>query len=661
MHPASPPPGVQALETDAAAPAPGRPDAAIGDVDMPATPVPTGTPTADRDEREPAPIRRWLDARLLAAGLVVTVVRFWFAVDRRMFHVVADEPGQLAMARWLSGGTRWNMFDHSTWRPGYSLLLAPAYWLVDTGEGAVRAALTLNAVLAGVSAMILTRLLWRWTAPWTRSATADAGADDAGSARRVLGPWWCAGIATVVAIAPAAIAASAYTWAEAMVTATFLATVWWTQRMVDSGRTGDAIAATFAATVAITTHGRSLAVLPTVVAFCAVVLLVRGRRFGAIAVVGYGVALGAASIAFTRWVHDAVWDDPSEINGTGSVVERLDAPAALLESLVGQSWYQLVASLGMVGIGAGMLLLSLVRPAGRLDRGSAAALVVLTAPLVLTSVTFMADRDRADQLVYGRYVDAVVWPLAALGLALVVRLIRDRSAFRDGERRQVPGARLVVGVAVTCALSGLIVAWRHGDQLAGDVGLRMMVPGLLPYIGTEDGVPVLAITLVATAAVVAVVAAIRTGLPSGRRSGGALVVAFAVLLAWASVRVHDAQAVSLNTWAIGEDVAAMDALVPDGQAIGVVIVRDSEQPRVPWSQQRQRYQIYQLYLPDRDFVWERTPSRLTQEFVVAPAGYAPLTEAGARIRWVDPAVRVALWEVPVDAGDDGVSGLRSSG
>ena len=169
-----------------------------------------------RAPRARPPIERWLDARVAGAGLLVAAVRFWFAVDRKVFHVVADEPGQLAMARWLAGGTRWNMFDHRTWRPGYSVLLAPTYWFVDTGEGVVRAALTVNAVLAGVSAMILTRLLVRWTAAWR---TVDG--------QPVIGPWMAAAIAAATALAPAAIAASAYTWAEAMVTCTFLVTLWW--------------------------------------------------------------------------------------------------------------------------------------------------------------------------------------------------------------------------------------------------------------------------------------------------------------------------------------------------------------------------------------------------------------------------------------------------
>ena len=88
-------------------------------------------PTRRRGWR--VPDRAWI----VVAACVVTAVRWWEAADRRVFHVAPDEPGQLAMARWLSGGTRWNMFDHLTWRPGYALTLAPLARIVDGGEGLV--------------------------------------------------------------------------------------------------------------------------------------------------------------------------------------------------------------------------------------------------------------------------------------------------------------------------------------------------------------------------------------------------------------------------------------------------------------------------------------------------------------------------------------------
>lgn len=574
----------------------------------------------------------WLDARVLLAGVVVAAARYWFAADRRVFHIVADEPGQLAMARWLSGGTDWNMFDHSTWRPGFALLLAPWLLLADTGEEVVRTALTLNAVIAGLSTLVLARMLRRWT-------STGAGATPS------LGPWTIATIAAVVGVAPAAISASAYTWAEPLVTTTFLVTVWWAQRFVDSGRASDAIGATLAATAAITTHGRLLPLLPTVALAAAALLALRRRRRDAVVVLGVAAAGAAVSLAFTGWVRSSVWEDPNQVNGSGSVIERLDAPVALFDSVVGQSWYQLAGWLGMTGIGVALVAAALLRPASGLDRRSAAVLVVLTAPLVLTSMAFMAGRDRADQLVYGRYTDAVIWPFTALGIAAVVTMLSRRA----GEswfplRRRF--ALLLFADAAACAALGALVAWRHGDELADDIGLRMMVAGLLPYVGRTDSVPVVTITAVVAASGLVLAGAVRAGLRAGRVGGVVAVIVLAATLVWAGVRVHDGQAGALNRWAIADDVARLDAIVPADEQLGVVIVRDSQDPSVTYTRQRQRYQVYQLYLTDRTVAWERSPDDPSLRWLLAPADDPTLTGLGAVVRWRDPAVGIVLWELP---------------
>lgn len=569
---------------------------------------------ADADARRPSRVVgdwRWT----VLAGATVTIVRWIYAADRRVIHVVPDESAQLAMARWLGGGTRWNMFDHITWRPGYAVVVAPLWRLTGDGEAFVRATLTLNAIIAGLSAIVLARLLRRWTE---------------------LAPLTCAAIAGAVALAPAAISSSAYTWAETLVTLTFLGTVWATQRTIDTGRTRDAIMAVVVAAGAMTVHGRSLTLLPAAALVCIVVLVVHRRWIGATTTATLAVVTGTASLAFTRWVLGNVWDEAADSNTAGSVIERLDAPVALAQSLAGQTWYQLVASLGLVGIGAGMVLAALVRPSGRVDRSAAIVLTVLTAPLILTSVTFMSGRDRPDQLVYGRYVDAVAWPLVALGAAWVAR----RLSLPRADRRP---PLLALGVAALTLLTGLIVAFRSGDVLASDVGLRMMVPGLLPYIGGADGVPVLRITLVATLAIGAIALAARTA-PMRRRAvpaALALMAASAVLLGWSAVRIHDAQAHSLNSWAIGAEAAEIDALVGPGEPIGIVFARDANEELLD---QRIRYQLYQLYLPDHPFVWERHRSALQQRFVLGPSVWRPFTESGYEIRWRDPDKRIALWE-----------------
>ncbi len=67
-----------------------------------------------RTYRAPSPA----SGRCGRSGVVVAAARWWFSHNRIMFHMTPDEPAQLAMARLISGGLRWNMFDHSTWRPG---------------------------------------------------------------------------------------------------------------------------------------------------------------------------------------------------------------------------------------------------------------------------------------------------------------------------------------------------------------------------------------------------------------------------------------------------------------------------------------------------------------------------------------------------------------
>ena len=172
-----------------------------------------------------------------------------------------------------------------------------------------------------------------------------------------------------------------------------------------------------------------------------------------------------------------------------------------------------------------------------------------------------------------------------------------------------------------------------------------MVPGLLPYIGGGDGVPVLRITAVATMAVglLALVGSVRT---RRRVPRTALAVAAVVLVGWSGVRVHDAQTEHLDSWEIGDEVAEMDSILPPGTDIGVVMVRDTERPS--YTEQRQRFAVYQLFLPDHEFVWERTPGTYRTTFILAPSGTAPLVRAGGIIRWRDPAKPMALWELPDD-------------
>ena len=96
--------------------------------------------------------------------VVVTLSRLAFNANRYVFQLFPDEPGVLAMARWFSGrGEPWAMGWAATWKPGYSILVAPAYWLSDDPHFVYRAGLAVGAVLGGVAAVLLARIALRMT------------------------------------------------------------------------------------------------------------------------------------------------------------------------------------------------------------------------------------------------------------------------------------------------------------------------------------------------------------------------------------------------------------------------------------------------------------------------------------------------------------------
>ena len=98
-------------------------------------------------------------------------------------------------------------------------------------------------------------------------------------------------------------------------------------------------------------------------------------------------------------------------------------------------------------------------------------------PLLATSVVFMSGSTRPDMFVYGRYNDAVVWPVLLVGVGWVVDA-------RNHRRRSLVQA--LAGVSLAAMLSGLYVAVAHNDEFRGVVPpQRAMIPGIL--FGDELG------------------------------------------------------------------------------------------------------------------------------------------------------------------------------
>lgn len=566
------------------------------------------------------------ETRLSRAALAlviafVTAGRWWFTMDRTVFHVSPDEPAQLAVARWLAGRTHWNMFDHATWQPALALLVAPAYWVTENGAHVVRYALFVNCLLGGVAAALLAVVVHRLTN---------------------LGVWGSAVVAVVVGLAPASLSASSFIWAESLVSLTFLATVLALLRYYDDRTppftTG--VVAVVAAVAGYAVHSRLLPLIGTTV------LLTVGRELwrrrwsrgvGLLAITGAQLAVISA---WKHWVLTEVWEDPADQNTVGAVWQRAKHPLAVLDSILGQAWYQMAATFGLAAIGAAIIAAACFHT-GRVPTSAARVVAVTTVPLLLLSAIFMSDRPRADQFIYGRYNDAIMWPIIAVGTAWLVN--RFRLGFARNDRW------LAGGTIVALLVGGWGVDRLHGDVIEESYGVRGMIAGILAYVDGADTLNVVQVTLISAGLALTglVLAAFAAWSGPGRAGVSAVAAVLAIVLGVVGVqRTKDVADLRLNGWEASASVTDVDELVPPGVPLAVRTIPSSDDPVVGWTTQRQRYQVYQFFLSDRIVLRDRGLDDDVGPYVFAPTDTDDLIDAGAELLWTDPSVRIGLWREP---------------
>lgn len=369
-----------------------------------AAPVLAGRETSFHD----AGVKETIVRRQLLAGAVgLLALRLVLALPRTGPLLLADESGYLANARALTGGAAGQLEGAPFYHAGYSLLIAP---LVALGAGPTttyRLILALNAALAAALVPLLYLLLTR-----------------------------CFRIAPRVAVLPA-IAAAAYP------TITLLSQVAMSENLLvplvvvwllccgglfDAGsRRAQSVwgAALGACTLALyVTHGRMIVAVALTVG--ALVVLSLRRRIPvsptviALAVMAAGYPAMRRLNDFlvsTNWAGRAPNEAGERLSGLGDVGALL----SVARNLVGQTWYVMGASLGVIvvfAVGGGLRGLTTVR---RRDAGTPELVLALTlatgaALLGLSALSFRVV-ERPDMFIYGRYVEVIVPPLLAVALA----------------------------------------------------------------------------------------------------------------------------------------------------------------------------------------------------------------------------------------------------
>jgi hypothetical protein len=556
---------------------------------------------------ELAPVPRAWTALLC---VVVAALRYTFSAGRSMFTVGPDEHATGGMARFLSGG-HFNMLGAGVYRPALGTLLAPLYAVVHDPSWQVRLGLLTTATIGGLSVWWLVQVVRRLTSFGVRGVLIVSG---------------------LIAVTPSSLVASAHIWAEPLVSLAFLGALLALMKLCERPTWRSGLTAILWALLGYSAHGRLL-VLLAVVSAVAVGSAVHRQLFGRAAILGATAVCGYGAVTvYTRWVVEHVWEYSGEENSAGTIVRHLGDPLTVLDAALGQLWYLLCSSALLAGFGLLVLGGRSWSGEGRV-RSDALVVLTLTVPLFCVSAAFMSGRDRPDYLIYGRYNDAVVWPVLAVGAAWLWSI---RPSWP--RRTQTWAVVAVLGVAVEF---GLIVFQLHQNALRRDDLVPDMVAGAMPVIGRSFSLSVPLITGVAvvTFAALALSAAARSSLVRA----GVVVVVVAV----AGLRTWHGSVPSQEVW---KSTAAVREILELGidldRPIGVSIMPDEYGPALDSDRQVLTALNYEWYLPELQFVFDNGPSDSVGPYVFAVSNDALLTREGGEIVWQDPTWPVALWREP---------------
>ncbi|MBK9180815.1 MAG: hypothetical protein IPM45_14845 [Acidimicrobiales bacterium] len=536
----------------------------------------------------------------------------------------ADEAGYLGNARYLAdAGPLWSMGRASFFHAGYSLVLLPAVALPGSPHVTWTAAMVTNAVLLSTVFPLLYAI-------GRRAFGAGRGPALAGAA---------AG-----ALYPATLLQGTAAWAEALLLPLVALLVLAAHALArrPAGPVSPAtVALGLTAGALYLTHPRTV---PLVALAAGYAVLLAIRRVVTPLVAGLNLAFAALVVVGASLLHqrlrDARW---VEVIGEPSAGRYLDAlePANLADTvaqLAGQGWYLLVGSLGLGVVGLLWLLQVTGRPtadaAQRARRFTAGFIVVAALGLLAVSVlSGWATVRRFDQAVYGRYNEALVPVLVAVGTAVIVSPARRRlpAGSRWGALPVLGGAALVTAilavVAVQLAPAFATPTWSVRNVLA--VG---------PLVGDAFGSTVGRATLAATVGMVAI------GLLALRAPRATVVLVGVLFVAGAAVTyVREIRPTAVDTYDRWELPELVDRIGPPAVA-GYDLAR--LEPFAFWG--------YPFWLADTEVIpydssgaddLPGTPVAGATA-VVAPPGWAPAEALGGRLAALDARNGQALWILP---------------
>jgi hypothetical protein len=358
------------------------------------------------------------DVRRFAAGAalyaVLVAVHAACALPMQEPALFADELGYLGNARYLAGVAPMPRMETTTfYHFGYSLLLLPAFRIIEDPGLAYRAVMLINAFLMS---LIFPALYY----------TLHAGF---GAPRRL-----AVLIAFVTSLYPAFVLHSVFAWAENALIPGYACLIAAFAALLNRYAPWKVLLVCVLAAFLYTIHPRALPLLP-VVALCLVALAMsRTVPWGAVAA---GIAAMGVIYAATELTGDHLralgWSSERTARSVATIVARplsFSGLANLTISTAGQLLYLAAASCGVALVPCLYVLSGTWRkdireagsPQGERRAWLAAIIAMSSLSLFAASATFIwAGGRRADHVIYGRYNEAFLGIYVALGLLLLCR------------------------------------------------------------------------------------------------------------------------------------------------------------------------------------------------------------------------------------------------
>lgn len=463
--------------------------------------------TPSRVDDADAPLQdteRWARRVLLGATALFVGLRLMVVRAADLPTITPDEPGTWAVARWISGADGDLLMQHM---PRYPLVpgaaLAPTWWLPVDAAGRYRLALVLLGGLTLCAALAV------------RAALRRLGADPMAAAL---------GFA-VVLLAASTNFAGAFTWAEPVVLAWVALMVLATTLLAvePAVRPSQVVAAGLVAGSAPFVHGR-LALVPLV---WIALLVVRRRQLGT-TLTAAGAAATVLTFVVLSWLDHrlarALWTDPEPavVGDPTSWITDAGFWGRLVTTSLGQLWYLVVSSAGLAVAGVALLVRTAWHRDGGDRRLAAGSLLVLLGSNLAISCIVMAgflhrtegragavlSAPRWDHMIYGRYNDAVVVVLSALGVLWCWTTAGRARAVRPFAVAALAAVAAAAAVARAMSLADLDPSFPPNFAGLSALPVARMDPDLLAW----------------TVAGVVVIALVGAAARSGRR-GIAIVVA----------------------------------------------------------------------------------------------------------------------------------------